>query len=348
LGKRVTIAGRELRVLSAEKTIVLALGIQLFIAAFSSFLVVGIVSVYDPGPAAASLEPVGITGEDADDLAAVVRDQPGIRVREYPTRAAASAGFADGDVRAVLVADRQGGRTLVRAVAPESELRTTLTVVQIRDAMRAYERTERASRADSLSVQPLRLPPEASTSPYYGFTYTVLVPLLLFLPVFISGSIAVDSLTEEVDRGTLELLRVAPVSMADIVDGKLLAAAGLAPLQAALWLGLLWANGTAVANPVALLVLVAALALAVTGLGAAVALLAPDRRAAQFLYSTGVLLLFGGTTLLPADPANAVALLSVDSATTGTYLSLAGFTVAAVAVYLGVRVLVGRVDPESL
>jgi ABC-type Na+ efflux pump permease subunit len=348
LGKRVTIAGRELRVLSAEKTIVLALGIQLFIAAFSSFLVVGIVSVYDPGPAAASLEPVGIAGDDADELARVVRDQPGIRVREYRSREAATEAFADGEIRAVMVADSQGGRTLVRAVAPESELRTTLTVVQIRDAMRAYERAERESRLAALSERPLPLPPEASSSPYYGFTYTVLVPLLLFLPVFISGSITVDSLTEEVDRGTLELLRVAPVSMADIVDGKLLAAAGLAPVQAALWLGLLWVNGTAVARPGLLLLLVAALAVAVTGLGAAVALLAPDRRAAQFLYSTGVLLLFGGATLLPTDPANAVALLAVDSATVGTYASLGGIVVVAAAVYAGVRRLVDRVDPESL
>jgi len=45
---RLTIAGRELSGLRAEKTILLAIAIQLFIAAFSSFLVVGLVSMYDP------------------------------------------------------------------------------------------------------------------------------------------------------------------------------------------------------------------------------------------------------------------------------------------------------------
>ena len=39
---RLTIARRELQTLRSEKTIVLALLIQLFIAAFSSFLVVGL------------------------------------------------------------------------------------------------------------------------------------------------------------------------------------------------------------------------------------------------------------------------------------------------------------------
>ena len=48
MGSRLTVAKRELAGLRAEKTILLAIGIQLFIAAFSSFLVVGLVSMYDP------------------------------------------------------------------------------------------------------------------------------------------------------------------------------------------------------------------------------------------------------------------------------------------------------------
>jgi len=48
---RAAIARRELGSLSREKTIVLALLIQLVIAAFSSFLVVGLASLYEPGAA---------------------------------------------------------------------------------------------------------------------------------------------------------------------------------------------------------------------------------------------------------------------------------------------------------
>jgi len=54
--QRLTIAKRELQVLGREKTIVLALVIQLFVASFSGFLVVGLVSLYDPG----SVEGYGI------------------------------------------------------------------------------------------------------------------------------------------------------------------------------------------------------------------------------------------------------------------------------------------------
>jgi ABC-type Na+ efflux pump permease subunit len=341
---RLTIARRELAVLRSEKTIVLALLIQLFIAAFSSFLVVGLVSLYDPGSAEEFQVEIAVTGDARAELLAAVDDEPGLIAREYGDRESARQAFESERVHAILDAERKGGRVSVDAVAPDENVRTTVVVVKVREALRAFERSERADRAAFLDSQPLALPPAAGSSPYYGFTYTMLVPLLLFLPVFIGGSIAVDSLTEEFERGTLELLRVAPVSMADVVDGKVLAAAGLAPVQAALWLALLAVNGTTVGHPLVLLVLVAALATVVASLGASVGLLAPERRTAQFLYSIGVLLVFGGTTLLPASPANVAARLAIDSAGTSAYLAVATYGLLAVGAYACVRHLVGRVD----
>jgi ABC-type Na+ efflux pump permease subunit len=345
-----TIARRELSVLRAEKTIVLALLIQLFIAAFSSFLVVGLVSLYDPGSLQGYQVDVAITGprEEARELAAVASEQPGLRPIDFDTRAAALAAFERGDVDAVLVAQRRDGRTFVRATVPDSNVETTVTVVQVREALQAFERAERAERTASLERTPLDLPDEGKSSPYFGFTYTVLVPLLLFLPVFISGSIAVDSLTEEIDRGTLELLRVSPVSFADIVDGKLLAAAGLAPAQAALWIGLLRLNGTSVAHPALLVALVTSLSVLVVSLALAIAVAAPDRRTAQLFYSVGVLLIFGGSTLLPINPTNATARLAIDSADPASVATVAVLAGIAVVAYGGLRMVVARLDPATL
>jgi ABC-type Na+ efflux pump permease subunit len=352
LDNRAVLARRELRVLAAEKTIVLALVIQLFIAAFSSFLVVGLVALYDPGASGGTQTVVAVAGDESarEDLLAAAREQPALSVRPYPTATDARAAFQQpgSSLDAVLVARERSGRVSVSALAPDDELETTLTVVQVREVLAAFERDQRRERASFLASTPLSLPPEGQSSPYYGFTYTVLVPLLVFLPVFISGSVAVDSLTEEVERGTLELLRVAPLSLVDIVDGKLLAAAGLAPVQAALWLALLEVNGTTIAHPAAIVVMVAALSLVVTAVGTAVAVLAPDRRAAQFLYSLGILGVFGAATLLPADPANAVARLAVDSTTPATFLTVGGYAVAAVAGYVGLRGVVGRVSVDGL
>ena len=334
--------------LRREKTIVLALLIQLFIAAFSSFLVVGLVSLYDPASVDGYEVDVAVAGDVRDDLVDVAARQPGLETWEFPSTDAAMRAFERGRVDAVLSATSANGRVHVTAMAPDSSIRTTLVVVQLRDVLRAYERDERARRSEHLARTPLDLPPDARSSPYYGFTYTVLVPLLLFLPVFISGSIGVDSVTEEIDRGTLELLRVAPLSMADVVDGKLLAAAVLAPAQAVLWVGLLRINGTAIANPAALLGLVASLSVLVVCLGVATALLTPDRRAAQFLYSVGTLLVFGASTLLPFNPTTVAARLAIDSAGPLSLVAVGGYVAVAAAAYLGVRRLTARIDPASL
>ncbi|WP_142856974.1 ABC transporter permease [Salinigranum halophilum] len=345
-----TIARRELQVLKAEKTIVLALLIQVFIAAFSSFLVVGLVSLYDPGSVQGYQVDVALSGseEEARELLGVMNDQPGVRPVPYETREAALAAFQDGDVEAVLVAQRRDGRTFVRATVPDSNIETTVTVVQVREVLQAFERTERTERASSLERVPLDLPRQGTSSPYFGFTYTVLVPLLLFLPVFISGSLAVDSLTEERDRGTLELLRVAPVSFGDIVDGKLLAAAGLAPTQAALWVGLLRLNGTSVSHPALLVAFVASLALLVVSVALALAIVSPDRRTAQLLYSVAVLLVFGGSTVLPVNPANVAARLAIDSADPTSAAAVGAVAVAGAGAYLGLRWVTRRVDPATL
>jgi len=59
-----------------------------------------------------------------------------------------------------------------------------------------------------------------------------------------------------------------------------------------------------------------ALTTLVVALAIAISALAPDRRAAQFLYSIGVLVLFGGATAMAGGPANAVARLSRSTAPT--------------------------------
>jgi ABC-type Na+ efflux pump permease subunit len=348
---RVTIARRELGSLRKEKTIVLALALQLFIAAFSSFLVVGLVSLYDPGQVGGAEVDVAVTGDAAEDLIRASQEVRGVDAQFYRTEAAAMRAFQEyraTGIDAVIVAETRDERVFVRAVAPDSNVQTTVVVVQLRDVLRSFERAERTDRAAFLTSTPLELPSETDSSPYFGFTYTILLPLLLVLPVFISGSITVDSVTEEIDRGTLELLRVAPVTLHDVVDGKLAAAAGLAPIQAGLWIVLLELNGTSVANATALVALVAGLALLVCGLGAAVALVSPDRRAAQFLYSIAVLFVIGGTTLLPHGPVTAAARLGIGSPATADFLAVAGVAVLAIAVYLGLHRLVDRVDADTL
>jgi len=346
---RLTIARRELATLKSEKTIVLALVIQLFVAAFSSFLVVGLVSLYDPGGAEGQTVTVAVSGEQRHDLAAIANRQEGVRPVVYDTGESARQAYRDRAVDAAMIANqRSDGRIGVETIAPDSGVESTLVVVSLQETLMEYERYERDQRSAHLDARPLGVPDVPFENPYYGFTYTVLVPLLVLLPVFISGSLAVDAVTEELERGTLELLAVAPVELREIVDGKLLAAAGLAPVQAALWLVLLAANGTPVANAPALLAVAAALSLAVVSMGIALALVTADRRQAQFLYSFGILAIAGVTTLLPEHPLNTIAKLAIGSPAETTWIAVAGYLCIGLAALVGVQFAVGRVDVDRL
>jgi ABC-type Na+ efflux pump permease subunit len=345
---RVVIARRDVASLSREKTIVLALFIQLFVAAFSSFLVVGLTSLYDPGSVSGSQVVVGVSGEHSDALIEAAEEQGGVRAVGFPSNEEARAAYVDGELNAALLTTDSEGRITVEVLAPEENIRTTLIVTEIRDLLEAVERNERIARTQYLDRSTVPVPGAVDASPYFGFTYTVLVPLLLFLPPFISGSIAVDAFTEEIERGTMELLRVAPVTLVDIVDGKAMGMIAIAPLQAALWILLLGFNGIQVANAVPLLAVVTAFATVVVVLGLLLGLLTGTRRQAQLLYSVVVLLVFGTLVFLPEHPATTVAKLAVDSPTTLTFLHVAGYAVGAVTLYLLARAVTRRTDPEAL
>lgn len=342
--KSLRIVRRELSSLRSEKTIVLALLIQLFIAAFSSFLVVGLVSLYDPGSVSAGVGlEFGVSGDAGDELREAVEGEGGWSLVDYGSLEEAREAFRVGEVDAVLHAETlDSGRVSVTALAPRSSFRTTLVVVQVKRALEGFERERRGALSSRLSREPVELPPEADASPYYGFTYTVLIPLLMLLPVFISGSIASDSVTEELERGTLELLRVSPLSVAELLDGKVAAMTLLAPLQAAVWLGLLAFNQTAVARPLLLLVLVAGFSLAVSAFGAGAALVFGDRKQSQFMYSVGLLAAFAVTYLFPESPPNTIARLAIGSVSATTLGLVSVYVLGGVAVYLALRWLVGR------
>ncbi|PSP54835.1 ABC transporter permease, partial [Halobacteriales archaeon QH_7_68_42] len=150
---RVVIARRDVASLSREKTIVLALFIQLFVAAFSSFLVVGLTSLYDPGSVSAGEIVVGVSGDHADALVEAARDQEGIRAVDYESNQQVRADYADGQVHAALLTTDSAGRITVEVLAPEENIRPTVIVTEVRDLLEAVERDERIARADDLDRQ---------------------------------------------------------------------------------------------------------------------------------------------------------------------------------------------------
>ena len=330
----------------------LALVIQLVIAGFSSFLVVGLTSLYDPGAVDGEALTVGISGETQEALVEVAEQSDDVAHERFADPEDAVTAFEDGEVDALVtgttIEDENGTRLAVRAVAPAEDLRTTVIVVTLREYLADIEQTERDARLGDIEFEPITVPDESDGSDFFAFTYTILLPLLLFLPPFLSGSLAVDSMTEELERGTLALLRVAPLSFVDIVDGKAMAMIALAPAQALLWIGLLRFNGFAVGNVLSLAVFVTALTTVAVAIGIVLSLFAGARRGSQLLYSVVVLALFGLAVVLPEHPASTVALLAIESHTLTTFAHVIGASGVALAAYGFLRWYANRIDVSNL
>lgn len=313
----------------------LAVLVQVLVAGFSSVLFVGLVGLYSPGDASGGPQiTVGVAGNATPELTTAIEAGSGVSATTFPNRSAAVAAFDRRAVDALLLGTVNGSGTVhVTAVAPDSEFRTTLVVVELRDTLARLERQLRTTYATRLDSAPVSMPAPGTGSTLHGLGYTVLLPLLVFLPAFIAGSIAVDSVAEELETGTLDLLRVTPLTPAAIIDGKAITAVGSAPLQAVAWLALLAGNGTTITHPLAIIVLVTAYATVATAIGAAVAVAVPTRRDAQLLYSGTTLLVLGLATQAPESPVNSVAKLGVGTPTPATWAGVLATVAVALASY---------------
>lgn len=281
---------------------------------------------------------MGVSGPASDEIDRVMALGESREVTVFQSRTAAMSAFRDRQVDAVLHAETgTDGRIRIDAIAPEGDFRTTLIVTQVKAALTDLETELRFDRTHRLTRVPLSVPDRTDSNPYYGFTYTILVPVLVFLPAFISGSITADSLAEEFERETFGLLRVTPLSIPEIIDGKALTMIGIAPAQAGLWLFFLELNGTNIARPLEILVLATAVTGVLVVLGAALAIWIGVRREAQLLYSLLAMVVFGASLLLPENPPNLVAKLAIGSPTATSYAILGSLVLSSIVGYWLVR-----------
>ncbi|WP_456475290.1 ABC transporter permease [Candidatus Pyrohabitans sp.] len=103
--------------------------------------------------------------------------------------------------------------------------------------------------------------------------YGLLVPFILLLPTFLAVNMTTDAIVGEKERRTYELLLVAPLSYREIILGKALPIAGIALVQALLWVLLLTVRGIPVYNIPTLLLLLAVLDVLFIALGVALSAL---------------------------------------------------------------------------
>lgn len=323
------IAKKELKSLSSEKTIILAIVLQLFIAMFSSFLLVGLASMYNPDSLSQYSNiryPVGYAGESAD-FAEYLKESRDFVIYDMDLSTAVAA-LKERKLSAVIwtsdIAPDSYYPVKITLYTIQNDIQASIVGVKLKAIMLEYEEKLREIRGERLTQTPveIKIPPTNPSSDFYEFVYGLLIPLLVFMPAIISGALVIDLITEEYQQNTLETLMSTPVSFADMIWGKIAACFILVPLQASGWLILLMVNGIAVSNPVPVILHVSAASLALILIGALCALKYRERTNAQFIFSAAVVVVILVFLAFPMNTANIIVKLSIDSAGAESWATL--------------------------
>jgi ABC-2 type transport system permease protein len=321
---------KDLSGLFNEKTILLAILLQLFIAMFSSFLMVGLTTMYDPSALQkypGTRYSIGYAGEDSG-LKTYLSESRQFRVYDMDLSPAVAA-LKERKLSAVVYVPDipPDGEDPVKVTLylVQNDIQSAIVNVKLKEIFLEYEEELRALRSERLDIFPISLEfPEGQSTEFYEFIYGLLIPLLLFMPAIISSALIIDLITEEYQRGTLETLVSTPMGISDVIWGKILACEVLVPVQAGAWLALLALNGIAVENILPILLQVSCFALVLILIGALSALYYRERSTAQFVFSTAVVILMLLALAFPGNPLNLIALLATGATATGSYVVLAG------------------------
>ncbi len=323
---------KELASVIRDRTIVISILIQLFIASFSSALLLGMLSLYD----ADTILQFGGAGikigmVSSDNVLGSLMSKRGLQMVQYATLADANAAYYRGEVLAIVDTPQDAnGLTEIKLYLPESDTVSSLVRMVIQEPLKQYENVLREEKG--IDVRYTDLIGKPSTS--FEFVYSVLIPMLMFFPAFVSGSMSVDSITEEVENNTLQTLLSAPLTLNGMIGAKIVASVIISILQCIAWLTLLQLNGIAIQNT-AWILLLALIIAGITSTSAALgAVLLKDRERSQFIYSLMLLAAAAISTLLNLSPITAMSRLAVGDAYTS------GWNVAIFAAFLAALYLV--------
>jgi ABC-type Na+ efflux pump permease subunit len=208
----------------------------------------------------------------------------------------------------------------------QNDLQTAIVDVKLKDIFLKYEQELRSIRSDRLheKVIELQIQKTSGGGDFFEFVYGLLIPLLVFMPAIIASALVIDLITEEYQHETLETLMSTPITFVEVVWGKVLACELIVPLQAGAWLLLLMLNGIAIKNAILILLQVLVSSLILILLATLTALHYRERTAAQFIFSTALVIVILFSLALPVNPLNLITRLAVGTAGMEQWLLLGG------------------------
>jgi ABC-2 type transport system permease protein len=300
---------RELKSIRKEKTILFAVLIQCFIASFSSILVVGLMAFYDAdsiGYNASINVRVGIIGDHGSPFITYL-EQRNLSVIAFDNANEAEAAFKSGGIDSIVyIPKTTSGIVDMKLVLPDMDSRATIVLMVLKEPLKQYENYLREQQGIQLQYGDMGGKPNTT----YEFLYTIIIPVLMFFPAFVAGSMVIDSVSEEIENKTLATLLSAPVSLNRVFSAKIIASIIIAIVQCILWALLLRLNNFAIQNLSLVLIFSIIIATIVTLTAMLISMLFRDRERSQFIYSIIIVVAVGISFLLNPSPFSIIARLA--------------------------------------
>lgn len=329
---------RELWTVIRDRTILISILIQFFIASFSSGLFLGVLQLYDVDTilrfSGRSIR-IGVVNAGENQLSSLITKH-GMTVVSFETLEEAQAGFYRSEAVAIIDSPKAADDiTEIKIYLPESNTVSSIVRMVIQEPLKEYENSLRIEQGVDIRYTDLQGEPSIS----FEFLYSVLLPLLMFFPAFVAGSLAIDALTEEFENDTMDTLLSAPLTVHGMINAKVSSVVILAVVQCSLWLTLLKLNGIDIQNTVWVFLL-ALIVSGITSMSAALgAVLLRDRERSQFMYALLLLTAIALSNLLNVSPITILSRLAI-----GDYYT-SGWSVAVFAVFLaGLYLLLRKIS----
>jgi len=324
---------REIKTLRKEKTIMFAILMQFFIASFSSVILLGIMVYYDPGSIGQNAQVnlnIGVLGNYQSRFVGYLEER-NHRIVPFKDAARAEAAFKAGNLDAIVfLPDESKAPVEIKLVLPDMDAQATLVLMLLKEPMERYENYLRQEEGVFSRYQDVRGKPFTTNE----FLYTIIIPILMFFPAFIAGSMVIDSISEEIENKTLDTLLSTPVSINQVTSAKIIASLVVGVLQCLLWIVLLGFNGFSIQNAGLILLLSVLVTAIIAMLALIVALAFRDRERSQFIFSLMILVMFSLSYFVNPSPFALVARLATGDPFVGLVQLLAYVAAAAVLMVL--------------
>jgi ABC-2 type transport system permease protein len=330
---------KELRSIVRERTFISTLLLQLFLIIFYSVAILGIMVIFSPNLHGHHRAQILVADNEFID-----RHFVDLLRKDHDAVVGDLSRASDFDLA---IEFTKKDPAIMYVYTKDESFATTYILSELKKVLLQYE--EDRMPASIIKISPFRKASGLDINRMtvialvFEFKYFLLVPLLLFLPIYLSGVLYIDLFTEEVARKTLSMLRAAPVSLLCIINQKLLAALVVSIAQIVAWIMVLELRHIPISNKPEIILVLVLLNLAVLLIACLISLVFTSRAIAQTVFSFAVIaaLVTRGFSYNPLNLVTKLAVIDVP------WLVVAGFIAGLCVVVLGFYLLLSQVASRA-